>query len=339
MNSIPQQAVTNGYRNIEYLRAQFMTESTVVVMKESPPWRRNSTARVVAMRSASSLEIGLRITLRTLSSCSCSFAGAQFSIALFCDVTPRTDALLQPAAAKQPASAQLSSRSRLRLASAWCVHAFTASGAVCATLALIAIARGRLGQAAVLMLAALAIDSVDGTLARRVGVATWTPRIDGRRLDDVVDFLSYVIVPVFFMVWIGALPAWLVVAPVLASAYGFSQRDAKTPDDFFLGWPSYWNVVAFYVWLLEIGTAWTSGWVLFFSAAVFVPLKYIYPSRLREFRRGTLIGTVIWMLVMTFAALWPEPARAWRLPELSLLFPAWYVALSAWLGRWWERSA
>jgi len=245
---------------------------------------------------------------------------------------------LQPAAATPSAPARIPSRSRLRLASAWCVHALTASGAVLATLALIALSRGSLEQAGLLMLAALAIDSVDGTLARRIGVAELVPRIDGRRLDDIVDFLSYTIVPVFFLVWIGALPAVLAAAPVLASAYGFSQHDAKTEDDFFLGWPSYWNVVALYVWLLEIGTAWTSAWVLFFAVAVFVPLKYVYPSKLREFRRTTVIGAVIWLLGMALAVSHPEQARVWRLPELSLAFPIWYVALSAWLGRWWPRS-
>jgi phosphatidylcholine synthase len=246
---------------------------------------------------------------------------------------------LQPAAATPPASARIPSRSRLRLASAWGVHALTASGAVLVTLALIALSRGAVEHAGLLMLGALAIDSVDGTLARRIGVAELVPHIDGRRLDDIVDFLSYAIVPVFFLVWIGALPPVLAAAPVLASAYGFSQYDAKTEDDFFLGWPSYWNVVALYVWLLEIGPAGTSAWVLFFTAAVFVPLKYVYPSKLRRFRRSTVIGAVIWLLAMALAVSQPERARAWRLPELSLLFPVWYVALSAWLGRWWRWGA
>ena len=133
-----------------------------------------------------------------------------------------------------------------------------------------------------MMLVALFIDSIDGALARRARVSEVVPNIDGRRLDDVVDYLNYVIVPVFLMVWIGALPAWLAAAPVLASAYGFSQQDAKTDDDFFLGWPSYWNVVALYAWQLEMRPAVATAWVLFFSAAILVPLKYIYPSKLRR---------------------------------------------------------
>lgn len=207
-----------------------------------------------------------------------------------------------------------------------------------ATLALHALSTGQLERVGLLMLAALFVDSVDGSLARRLSVAERIPHIDGRRLDDVVDFLNYAIVPVVFLVWLGALHPALSAAPVLASAYGFAQRDAKTDDDFFLGWPSYWNVVALYVWRLEIDPALAQVLVLFFSAAVFVPLRYVYPSKLRAFRRTTGAGALLWMLGMAVAVAWPERARALHLTELSLLFPAWYVALSAWLGGWLRRG-
>src|SRR6266850_2339173 len=111
---------------------------------------------------------------------------------------------------------------------AWSVHLFTASGAVLGVFALWEIGRGGFARAAIYMLAALAIDSVDGTLARRAGVAERLPGIDGRRLDDIVDYLNYVIVPVVFLLALGALVHWsLAVVPVLASAYGFAQVDAK----------------------------------------------------------------------------------------------------------------
>ena len=218
------------------------------------------------------------------------------------------------------------------------MHALTASGAVLGTLSLVSTFRGELERAAIMMLVALFVDSVDGSLARRLRVAERIPHIDGRRLDDVVDFLNYAIVPVVFMVWIGALHPALSVAPVLASAYGFAQSDAKTEDDFFLGWPSYWNVVALYVWRLDVDPFFAQAWVLFFSAAIFVPLKYIYPSKLRAFRLTTGLGAGAWMLVMVFVVLWPERARALHVTEISLLYVAWYVGLSAWLGRWWRWS-
>ena len=112
------------------------------------------------------------------------------------------------------------SRSRRVLARG--VHLLTASGAVLAVFAMIAIAEDELAQAALLMLAALFVDSIDGTLARAVGVLQHTPEINGRRLDDMVDYLNFVIVPVFFLWGAGSVlhPGWL-AAPVLASAYGF----------------------------------------------------------------------------------------------------------------------
>jgi phosphatidylcholine synthase len=215
---------------------------------------------------------------------------------------------------------------------AWGVHLLTASGAVLAAVALIAIAEGALSRAALLMLAALAIDSVDGTLARAVGVAQVLPRFDGRRLDDMVDFLNYVIVPALFMVGAGSLLAWpWAVLPILASAYGFSQADAKTPDDYFLGWPSYWNVLAIYLWLLDISPAAGTVWVVGLAIAVFVPMTYVYPSKMPVLRRSTTVAGIAWGLLLIFSILEPYTARRLHLVEISLVFPAWYMALSAWL--------
>ena len=73
---------------------------------------------------------------------------------------------------------------------AWSVHGFTAGGAVLGTFALLAIASERLGSAVLLMLAALFIDGIDGTLARAARVSEYTPQLDGRRLDDIVDYLK-----------------------------------------------------------------------------------------------------------------------------------------------------
>ena len=96
------------------------------------------------------------------------------------------------------------------------------------TLALVEIARGELAIASVLMLIALFVDSIDGTLARRARVSEVVPRIDGRRLDDVVDYLNYVIVPVFFMLWIGALPLLFKLLSGAISSYGFLNHPSFT---------------------------------------------------------------------------------------------------------------
>ncbi|MGH0035159.1 MAG: CDP-alcohol phosphatidyltransferase family protein [Myxococcota bacterium] len=228
---------------------------------------------------------------------------------------------------------------------AWGVHALTASGAVIGVMALVWASTGQLERAALCMLATMFIDSVDGTLARAVGVARVTPGIDGRRLDDIVDYFNFAIVPVAFMVWSGHLPGgslgdgatWLWVAPpLLASAYGFSQVDAKTEDDYFLGWPSYWNVVALYLWLLDLSPAAGGAWVLLFSAAIFVPLKYIYPSKLRVLRTTTTVLGLAWGSLLIAAVLWPDREGARLMARLSLAYIVYYLALSGWLGRWWR---
>jgi phosphatidylcholine synthase len=222
-----------------------------------------------------------------------------------------------------------------RVLLAWCVHLFTASGAVIGVAALLAISSGNLSRAAILILIALFIDAVDGSLARKVGVSTVLPNFDGRRLDDMVDFFNYVLVPAVFMVSAGSLLHVSVIAfPVLASAYGFSLNDAKTEDDFFLGFPSYWNVVALYLWLLDISPATGTAIVVLLSVFIFVPIKYIYPSKLRVLYRTTAALSLLWLVGMAWCV--ADPARATRFAggEMSLLYPIYYVALSLWIGGW-----
>jgi len=221
---------------------------------------------------------------------------------------------------------------------AWGVHAFTASGAVIGTVALMAILQGNLARAGILMLVALVIDSVDGTLARAVRVSEVLPSFNGRRLDDMVDYLNYVIVPAVFLVAAGSLVSWHWAAlPVLASAYGFSQEDAKTEDDFFLGFPSYWNVVALYLWLLGVSPATGTAIVAVLSALVFVPLKYLYPSKMLRFRSELVVLGVLWLFAMVTGCASPEIADGWVV-RASLVFPAVYLGLSFWLGGFHRRN-
>jgi len=221
-----------------------------------------------------------------------------------------------------------------RQALAWGVHALTASGGVIGVATLLAAGAGDLRAAALLMLAALAIDSVDGTLARAARVREVLPGIDGRRLDDIVDYLNYVVVPAVFMIAAGGLVHWgFAAAPVLASAFGFAQTDAKTDDHFFLGFPSYWNVVALYLWGLDVPPAVGTVVVVVFAALVFVPLKYVYPSRMGVLRRTTAGLGALWGLALVAAVVAPAPA-GWRvaLLQASLLFPLYYFGVSLWLG-------
>jgi phosphatidylcholine synthase len=217
-------------------------------------------------------------------------------------------------------------------AAAWSVHALTASGAALGLFALLEAARGDLRASALGMLGAFAVDCVDGTLARKANVRERTPSIDGRRLDDVVDYLNYVIVPCFFLAQ-GGFVAWGWTAlPALASAYQFAQADAKTDDHFFLGFPSYWNFVAIYAWLLGASPGTTALWLAVLSLLVFVPIKYLYPSRMTRFGKPMILGAVVFTLLLAGASFSEDAALQLRLAQVSLLYPAAYGALSLWLG-------
>ncbi|MEE8557217.1 MAG: CDP-alcohol phosphatidyltransferase family protein [Myxococcota bacterium] len=219
----------------------------------------------------------------------------------------------------------------MRLLGAWLVHLYTASSAVFGVWAVVAIFSQELRLALYLMLLALAIDSTDGALARVVDVRRRIPWIDGRRLDDICDFFNYVLVPACFLVAADLLPhpAWVAV-PVLASCYGFSQSDAKTPDHFFLGFPSYWNVVALYLYLLEVRPTVGLAIVLVLSFGVFVPLRYIYPSRTRFLRPLSLGVLGAWLLAFSWVGVRPDPDPL--VLRWTLFGPAYYLGLSALLN-------
>jgi phosphatidylcholine synthase len=219
----------------------------------------------------------------------------------------------------------------------WLVHALTASGAFLAYLALVAIVHGNFRAAFLWLTATTVIDAVDGVLARLARVKERASLLDGARLDDIVDYLTFVFVPAFAIHHAGLLPAgtiaWLVVTAVLiSSAFGFSRQDAKTADHFFTGFPSYWNIVAVYMVALRLPAAVNAAILLLLAAAVFVPIGYVYPSRTVRLRRLTVASGVVWG-AMLVAIIWllPDPPK-W-LTLISLGYPVYYVALSLTLQR------
>ena len=224
--------------------------------------------------------------------------------------------------------------SKVSLLFAWLVHLYTALGAVIAFATVLCIEQKLFQEAFWLMFLAVAVDATDGTLARALRVKELIPWFDGDRLEDIVDYANYVIVPSLFLVRAELLPRpdalWLAALPLLASAYGFSQREAKTADHFFRGFPSYWNIVAFYFYVLQT-PRWINAFaIIILSVLVFVPIKYIYPSRSPLYRGLTNGLAAIWaaLLLLIIHEL-PEPPRI--LVLASLAFPVYYTLLSLWL--------
>lgn len=216
---------------------------------------------------------------------------------------------------------------------AWCVHFYTALGLILAACMAVLIVRGTneaFTLALFLMIVATVIDSTDGWLARRVKVKEVLPQFDGRRLDDLIDFQTYTSLPLLLLWRAGILPqdySWIFLLPLLASAYGFSQTNAKTDDGFFLGFPSYWNVIAIYLYLLRV-PVWTNILTLVgFSILTFIPSVYLYPSQRAPFSKITNVLASVWALFIVYIILL-QPLNTKTLVWISLIFPAYYVFVS-----------
>jgi phosphatidylcholine synthase len=242
----------------------------------------------------------------------------------------------------RPDRSQRRRRRALRRCLAWCVHGYTALGLVAAAAIAALIVRGdALGfaWAFVLMLAATLIDATDGVMARAFKVKEVVPGFDGTRLDDLVDFLTFTFLPLLLLWRAQVLPenlAWCWLVPLLASAYGFCQVQAKTPDGYFLGFPSLWNVVAFYLYLLRLPAGATLGIVWLLALLTFVPSRYLYPSRGRSrlnlvtnLLAVVWIGLVIWILARVLRGEADDALTHW-LSVLSLAYPVYYLTAS-WL--------
>jgi phosphatidylcholine synthase len=226
-----------------------------------------------------------------------------------------------------------------RLAGA-AVHLYTATGTVIGLLIVLAAIEGETTTALWLFFVALFIDGTDGMLARRFRVKETIPWFDGALLDNIVDYLTYVFAPVVLLWTTDSLPdgavGWVVAAlPLLASSYQFCRTDAKlvgsTGDDhFFLGFPSYWNVVAFYAIVLDASPAVVAVALVVFSVLVFVPVRYLYPSRMTTLRTTTLVFSAVWGVTYILLMLqYPDPNPV--VVAVSLAYLVYYNGLSVWL--------
>lgn len=226
-------------------------------------------------------------------------------------------------------------------ARAYSVHVYTASGVVFAFLAAAEMGRPEPDPRWVFLwiIIAVLIDATDGPLARVWQVKKRAPRIDGRTIDDIVDYLTFTFLPLLLVWRMGWLPdpALLWITPALvASLMGFANTAAKDEGNgFFLGFPSYWNLVVFYmgVWFHLYG-AWVNAAVMLGLALLTVlPVRFIYPNLApRLWRIPVLGGAFLWLLLL-LALLPGYPDVPEWLMWLSLAYPLFYTALSLHLAR------
>jgi phosphatidylcholine synthase len=217
------------------------------------------------------------------------------------------------------------------------VHLYTASGIVLAALAAAEIFSRRPDPRLVFVLfaAATMVDASDGFLARRWEVKRTAPEIDGRTIDDIVDYTTFTFLPlllVWRMEWVPQ-PALAWIAPaMIASLFGFANTGAKDEGGgFFRGFPSYWNVVAFYAGLLH---PLVSGVMIVALALLTVlPVRFIYPTLApRPWRVPLLVGAFAWLALMLWMLKDFPDVAAWKL-WISLSYPLAYTLLSWHLSR------
>jgi phosphatidylcholine synthase len=214
------------------------------------------------------------------------------------------------------------------------VHIYTASTLIFVALGIEWVLVGQFRLALVAMVITLLIDATDGMLARRARVSETAAGIDGALLDNIVDFLSYVVLPMLFMVRADMLPApstlWVALV-MFASVFGFSRTTAKLADKgFFVGFPSYWNIVVFYLWLFATPPQFNTILLVVLSGLVFVPIRCLYVSRLKTGRSLHFVLGGVWGLFCLTALVVTGPLRTGLLLT-SLIYPLVYTIHSFWL--------
>ncbi len=181
---------------------------------------------------------------------------------------------------------------------AWSIHIFTALGVICGFQALLSALDKEFNSAILWLALALFIDGVDGSLARKYKVKEVIPNIDGSILDYIIDFFTYVLVPCVILLWFNFLPKgidlYLVFGVLICSCYTFSNNNLKTSDFYFSGFPALWNLLVLYLYILETSEIVNAVIVISLLVLTFVPIKFVHPFRVIEYRKMNLFLIFLW---------------------------------------------
>jgi phosphatidylcholine synthase len=204
-------------------------------------------------------------------------------------------------------------------------------------LALIAIFNHEFKLMILWVVIAIFVDGLDGMLARWADVKTYAKGIDGALLDNILDYLNYAFVPALFLIEApNLLPNGfrypIAFAILLTSAYQFTQVDAKTDETneyYFKGFPCYWNVVALYMLIMGLNPWVNLAFLVAFNILIFVPIKYVYPTRSTYLRRVTLILSYLYGIVGIWGLIQYPNVPQWVV-WVSFGYVAYYAVLSLW---------
>lgn len=213
---------------------------------------------------------------------------------------------------------------------AWLVHFYTSLGLITGLLAIIAIVEQNANLAFFWLGLALIIDATDGTLARKYKVSFYIPNFDGRKLDDITDYLNYAFIPMFF-IWRFEIVTgfWAYVLPfiLLSAVYGFCQSEAKTDDGYFTGFPNFWNVLALYLFIFNWSTLVNGIVLLVLAFLVFVPIKFVSFSTPGKVKIAKSLS-FLYFAFLIMIVLYESPLLA----LFSLIFPLIYFGYAIYIS-------
>jgi phosphatidylcholine synthase len=220
------------------------------------------------------------------------------------------------------------------------VHVYTATGIVFSILSVVALIKKQFHYVYLWNSVAVIIDGSDGYFARRFRVKEVTPYINGRKLDDIVDFVNYTFVPLILLWQLGILPdpAWVWICfPMLTSLFAFAYEGVKQEGDgFFVGFPSYWNFFVLYADLAFyplLGKWFVCGSLLVLAVMNVAPLRFVYPSMAKRWKAYFLWGAIVWTVTFLYMLTFYPKIPTWLLWG-SFSYPASYMILSVFLD--WE---
>ena len=229
---------------------------------------------------------------------------------------------------------------------AWAVHAFTTCGIVLGFLALVAVLKNDPVAAFMWLGLALFVDGIDGTLARKARVLEYTPNVDGRTLDNVIDFFTYVAVPALMVYWFNMTPVDFIFAPqtwslisaaaiMAVSCYTFANVGMKSDDYYFVGFPALWNIVVLYFFVIETGGMANLITVAVLCVLTFIPVKFVHPLRVTDWREITIPMTVLWAALSLSLVFSAKDHSDWGTVEQIELWvwiaaSVYFVAISLW---------
>lgn len=216
-----------------------------------------------------------------------------------------------------------------RVALAWATHAFTLTGAIWASLAIVALYHGDIKLMWLWLGIALVVDGVDGTFARAANVRKYAPSFDGATLDNIVDYLTWTFIPAAFIylhIDYGTPTRGLVamIFICVSSLFCYCNTFLKTDDYYFMGFPAAWNVVAVIMWIFATSPLTNSLLTLILGVLTVAPLTFVHPFRVTWLRPFNIAAVAVWTAVTAYmVALFPDSPQwatiVWMVSGLWLL--------------------